>query len=178
MCAFGDNSQGLSTLWFWLKHLQMQPRAATCPNRGIPLAMKAFFGLRFIPFSTDLGLLMIRLVFPVLMIVFHGWNKLMTASEQLHSFPDLIGIGSELSYLLVVWFEVFGAVSIALGLLTRINALGLAFTMFVAWLLWHGGRFTGEDAGEMAFAYGCVYLLLVFTGPGRFSADHRLGLVS
>jgi putative oxidoreductase len=110
------------------------------------------------------------------MIVFHGWEKLMTARRQFHTFPNLIGIGSELSYVLVVWLEVFGAALIALGLLTRWHALGLAFTLFIAWLLWHQRRFTGTNAGEMAFAYMFGYLLLFLTGAGRYSLDHWLGL--
>ena len=138
--------------------------------------MIELLGLRFIPFDADLGLLLLRVVYAALMVVFHGWEKLLTARRQFHTFPNLIGISSELSYVLVVWLEVFGAVLIALGLFTRLHALGLAFTMFVAWLLWHKRRFTGENAGEMAFAYMVAYLLLFLTGAGRYSLDHLLGI--
>jgi len=138
--------------------------------------MRELLGLRFLPFDADLGLLLIRVVLGALMIAFHGWEKLMTARRQFHSFPNLIGISSELSYVLVVWLEVFGALFIAVGLLTRLHALGLAFTMFIAWLLWHKRRFTGENAGEMAFAYMAAYLLLFLTGAGRYSLDRLLGI--
>ena len=138
--------------------------------------MKALLGLGFIPLDADLGLLLLRVSFAALMVVFHGWEKLMTARRQFHTFPNLIGIGSELSYVLVVWLEVFGAVLIALGLFTRLHALGLAFTMFIAWLVWHKRRFTGSNAGEMAFAYMFGYLLLFLAGAGRYSLDHVLGL--
>lgn len=138
--------------------------------------MKFLLGLHFIPLDADLGLLLLRVALAGLMIVFHGWEKLMTARRQFHTFPNLIGIGSELSYVLVVWLEVFGAVFIALGLLTRLHALGLAFTMFIAWLLWHERRFTGPNAGEMAFAYLFGYLLLFLAGAGRYSLDRLLGL--
>ena len=139
--------------------------------------MKNKIGLPFIPLNPDLGLLLLRVSFASLMIIFHGWEKLMTAPRQFHTFPNLIGISSEASYVLVVWFENFGAVLIALGLFTRINAFGLAFTMFVAWLLWHHMRFTGENAGEMAFAYGFAYLLLFFSGAGKYSFDRKLGIL-
>jgi len=138
--------------------------------------VKALLGLGFIPLDADLGLLLLRVSFAALMVVFHGWEKLMTARRQFHTFPNLIGIGSELSYVLVVWLEVFGAVLIALGLFTRLHALGLAFTMFIAWLVWHKRRFTGSNAGEMAFAYMFGYLLLFLAGAGRYSLDHVLGL--
>jgi len=138
--------------------------------------MKKILGLSFIPLNPDLGLLLLRITFAALMIVFHGWEKLMTAERQLHTFPDLIGISSELSYILVVWLENFGAVLIAIGLFTRIHALGLAFTMFVAFFLWHDMKFTGSNAGEMAFAYGFGYLLLLFAGAGKHSLDYKLGI--
>lgn len=138
--------------------------------------MRKKLSIPFIPLNPDLGLLLLRISFAALMITFHGWEKLLTAERQFHTFPDLIGISSELSYVLVVWLENFGAVLIAIGLLTRINALGLAFTMFVAFFLWHDMKFTGSNAGEMAFAYGFAYLLLLFTGAGKYSLDHKLGI--
>ena len=100
----------------------------------------------------------------------------MTWERQFHTFPDLIGLGSEISYVLVAWLENFGAVAIILGLFTRIHALGLAITMFVAFTQWHDWRFTGSNAGEMAFAYGFAYLLLFLTGAGRYSLDRKLGI--
>ena len=133
-------------------------------------------GLPFISLNPDLGLLLMRVSFAALMITFHGWEKLMTAERQFHTFPNYIGISSELSYVLVVWLENFGAILIALGFLTRINSLGLAFTMAVAFIFHHDMRFTGPNAGEMAFAYGFGYLLLLFSGAGKYSLDHKLGI--
>jgi uncharacterized membrane protein YphA (DoxX/SURF4 family) len=70
-----------------------------------------------------------------------------------------------------------GAAFIALGLVTRLHALGLAFTMFIAWLLWRKRRFTGPNAGETAFAHMFGYLLLLFfAGAGRYSLDRLLGI--
>ena len=138
--------------------------------------MKKLLSLPFIPFNPDLGLLLLRAMLGSMMISFHGWEKLMTASRQFHTFPDLIGISSELSYVLVVWFENAGAILIILGLTTRIQAFGLAFTMFVAFFLWHDMKFTGSNAGEMAFAYGFGYLLLLLTGGGKYSLDYKFGI--
>jgi putative oxidoreductase len=140
------------------------------------MTWRELVGLHFLPLNSDLGLLILRITYAVLMIVFHGWEKLLSARRQFHTFPDLIGISSELSYVLVVWLEVFGAVLIALGLFTRLHALGLAFTMFIAWLLWHHRRFTGPNAGEMAFAYMVAYLLLFLSGAGKYSLDYWFGI--
>ena len=128
----------------------------------------------------------------MLMIRFHGWGKLTGwadesmrvpnlfslagAQKEFHTFPNYIGISSELSYVLVTWLETFGSMMIIVGLCTRLNALGLFLTMMVAFFLHHHMHFSGPNAGEMPFAYGFVYLLLFFTGAGRFSVDRRLGL--
>ncbi|MEE9372337.1 MAG: DoxX family protein [Saprospiraceae bacterium] len=135
-------------------------------------------GLPFIPINSNLGLLLLRFCFGSLMIIYHGWEKMMTAERQFHTFPDLIGISSELSYVLVVWFENFGAILLILGLFTRINALGLAFTMFVAFSLFHHMQFTGPSSGQSAFAFGFAYLTLFFTGPGKYSLDYLWGINS
>jgi hypothetical protein len=66
---------------------------------------RELLGLHGIPLDADLGLLILRVTLAALMIVFHGWEKLLTARRQFHTFPNLIGISSELSYVLVVWFE-------------------------------------------------------------------------
>src|SRR5688572_32296501 len=102
--------------------------------------MKKLFGLSFVPLNVDLGLLLFRVAMAVLMIRFHGWGKLTGwadermrvpnlfslagARKEFHTFPNHIGISSELSYVLVTWFETFGSLMIVAGLFTRLNALG------------------------------------------------------
>jgi putative oxidoreductase len=154
--------------------------------------MKKLFGLSFVPLHADFGLLVFRVVLPVLMIRYHGWGKLAGwkdealrvpnlfsldgARKEFHTFPNYIGISSELSYVLVAWLETFGAMMIIAGLFTRLNALGLFITMMVAWGFHHGMRFSGPNAGEMPFAYAFCYLLLFFTGAGKYSLDRQLGI--
>ncbi len=154
--------------------------------------MKKFLGLSWLPRSPDLGLLLLRVSTSVLMIRFHGWGKLTGwadermrvpnlfslagAQKEFHTFPNYIGISSELSYVLVTWCETFGSMAIILGLATRLHALGLFITMMVAWTFHHQMRFSGPNAGEMPFAWAFVYLLLVLAGPGRFSLDRRCGI--
>lgn len=154
--------------------------------------MKKLLGLSFVPLYADFGLLVFRVVLAVLMIRFHGWGKLAGwkdepmhipnlfsldgARKEFHTFPNHIGISSEVSYVLVTWLETFGAMMIILGLFTRINALGLFIAMMVAWGFHHGMRFSGPNSGEMAFAYGFGFLLLALAGAGRYSLDRKLGL--
>jgi putative oxidoreductase len=154
--------------------------------------MKKFLGLGWIPLNADLGLLLLRVAVSWLMIRYHGWGKLTGwadekvrlpnlfslegARKEFHTFPDYLGIGSELSYLLVTWCETFGSLAIMAGLLTRLHSFGLAITMAVAWGFHHHMRLTGPGAGELPFSWIFVYLLLALAGPGRFSLDRRWGL--
>lgn len=147
-----------------------------------------FFSLSFIPLNADLGLLLFRIALPFLMIRYHGWGKLAGwkdesirlpnflsldgAVKEFHTFPNYIGISSEVSYLLVTWLETFGSIAIMLGLFTRIQSAGLFIAMMVAFFFHHGANFNG---GETAFSYAFCYLLLFFTGPGKYSLDRKLG---
>ena len=154
--------------------------------------MKKYFGLSFIPLRPDLGLLVFRVVLSALVIRYHGWGKLTGwqneplhlpnllaldgVRKEFHTFPDYIGISSELSYTLVTWFETFGCAMILLGVCTRLNALGMFITLMVAWYFHHHQRLSGPGSGELAFALGFGFLLLFLTGAGKYSLDRKLGV--
>ena len=57
---------------------------------------------------SNLGLLFLRVSIGLLMLVGHGWPKLkkLTSGEPIQ-FPDPIGIGSEVGFVLVVFAEFF-----------------------------------------------------------------------
>jgi putative oxidoreductase len=153
--------------------------------------MKKLFGLSFLPLNADLGLLLFRIVLSGLVFRFHGWGKLAGWKDEsqhlptlfsldgwrkeFHTFPNYIGIGSELSYLLVTWFETFGCLMIIAGLCTRFNALGMFITLMVAWYFHHHMRLSGSNSGEVAFACGFAFLLLFLAGGGKYSLDHKFG---
>jgi putative oxidoreductase len=153
----------------------------------MPDRIKKFFSLSFLPLLPDLGLLIFRIALPFLMIRYHGWGKLAGwkdesirlpnflsldgAIKESHTFPDYIGISSELSYVLVTWLETFGSIAIMFGLFTRFQSAGLFIAMMVAFFFHHEANFNG---GETAFSFGFCYLLLFLTGPGKYSLDHKL----
>lgn len=153
--------------------------------------MKNLLGLKFIPLLPDVGLLLFRLALGWLVVRYHGWGKLTGWADEkthlpnlfaldgvrkeFHTFPNYIGISSELSYVLVTWFETFGCLMIMAGLLTRFNALGMFITLIVAWLFHHQMRLAGPNSGEVAFAYACCFLLLLCCGPGKYSLDRKFG---
>ena len=151
--------------------------------------MKKFFSLSFLPLNADLGLLCFRVVLGWLVVRYHGWGKLTGwkdeplhlpnlfslagAQKEFHTFPNYIGISSELSYVLVTWFETAGCLMIIAGFCTRFNALGMFFTLMVAWIFHHHLRLSGPNSGEVAFAYAFGFLLLVLAGGGKYALDRK-----
>lgn len=117
---------------------------------------------------TSIGLLLLRVAFGGLMLV-HGVPKLTGFNEMADKFPDPIGIGSQLSLIGAVGAEVGCSVLLILGLGTRLAAVPLAFTMFVALFLVHADD--PWQVKELAAAYLCVYVAIIFTGGGEFSLD-------
>ena len=118
----------------------------------------------------DIALLILRLFFGLVMAFAHGWGKVVKffAGGEI-KFADPIGIGMAPSLFLAGVTEFFVAIALALGLATRLSAIPLAFTMFVAAFIVHADDPFKKQ--EFAMLYLIVYLALIFTGPGRFSVD-------
>lgn len=130
-----------------------------------------FLKLSFIPQSTDLGLLVLRLTLGLSMLVLHGWAKLTGFSTMAKGFADPIGLGPEASLGLAVFAEVGCSALLIVGYLTRFAAVALAITMGVAFFVVHKGALTGPGNGELAFVYLAGYLTLLFAGSGRYAFE-------
>jgi putative oxidoreductase len=78
--------------------------------------------------------------------------------------------------------QLCGAVSMVLGLFTRIGAAMITSTMVIATFVAHKGiivnipaiHYITSGEGETAFAYLLLFFCFVIIGPGRFSLDHYL----
>lgn len=119
--------------------------------------------------KTQIGLLIFRIVFGLTMLISHGLPKMMAFQTKKDVFPDPLGIGSSLSLGLAILAEVFCAALLTLGLFTRIVAVPLFITMFVAFFIVHGSDPFMKK--ELAFVYMLGYAALVLTGPGNWSLD-------
>lgn len=123
--------------------------------------------------SRNLGALLLRLGFGLSMAVSHGRGTLegLLAGEGAR-FPDPLGFGGTASMALMAFAELFCALAVAFGLLTRLAALPLVFGLGIAFFLFHAHDPFHEK--ELAYlyllAFGCVLVL----GSGRFSLDHWL----
>lgn len=127
--------------------------------------------------QVDVGLLILRLVFGGFMFIGHGWPKLQKFSELSGSFPDPIGLGSQVSLVLALGAEIGCALLLVLGALTRLVTIPLMVTMAVAAFVIHAeGPFflPGQGAKEPALLFLAAYLSLFVAGAGQFSLDRIL----
>ncbi len=123
-------------------------------------------------FAKDLAPLVLRVGFGVMMLVLHGWPKLLNYAEKASTFPDPLGAGHIASFWLVIFAEVFCSIAVIFGLFTRLAAIPLAFNMLVAVIMIHG---SADLAGkESALVYALAFIAILFLGPGRISLDYML----
>lgn len=118
--------------------------------------------------DTDLATLILRLVFGG-MFIYHGWPKLAGYEQMLTMFGDPIGIGTELSVILVIFAEVFCGLFILLGFMTRFAVIPVFITMLVAYFVAHG---KDEFMVKMLpFVYLFLCAVIFILGSGRYSVD-------
>lgn len=139
--------------------------------------------------SASIGLLILRLGLSAYMIS-HGWGKVqMVLRGEFDNFGDPIGLGNHLSLILAAGAEFVCPLLVLVGLLTRLSALPVVFTMIVAAFVVHAsdpwsmgtaaerfmsGQSQSWGSKEPALLFAIPFLALVFTGPGRFSIDALL----
>ncbi len=134
--------------------------------------MKKLFSVNNTSNTTDLAILVARVGIATLMLT-HGIPKMMMLfSGEPVQFLSVMGLSAELSLGLAVFAEVFCSLLLLAGFATRLATIPLIITMLVAALLIHAADpFTKQ---EPALQYLIVYIVLLFTGSGKFSVDYFL----
>ena len=123
----------------------------------------------------NLGLFLLRLFPSMLLIIGHGWPKMMQFSVMRTQFPDPIGLGSTISLILTIIIEVFCPLFLILGIGTRINAALIAILMLVAAFIVHA--LDPWEMKEVAILYALPYIVIMLTGAGQYSIDHKKGIL-
>ncbi len=125
------------------------------------------------PWSTDLGLLMLRLVTGLFMAFGHGLSKVTG------DLTGLTGRAAEMGFPAPGFFayaaaygEFVGGIFLALGFATRPSAFVIALTMVTAGFIRHAADPFGKK--ELAFLYLGIACVILLTGPGRFSLDRLI----
>ena len=121
--------------------------------------------------TNNLAKLILRLSFSLTMIS-HGYAKLINASALFSKFPNPLGIGSELSLVLVIFAEFFCSLFLIFGIFTRLATIPLIITMLVAIFLIHINDPWNKI--EFPLLYLFAYISIFFFGAGKYSLDHKL----
>ena len=123
------------------------------------------------PKTLSFGLLLFRLCLGGLMIVNHGWVKIVNLEVLKTQFFNFLGLGSQISLILAITAEILCSILLIFGLYTRVALIPLIVTMLVA-VGTHGWQIFGE--AEMGFLYLLGFVFLFIVGPGDNSIDARM----
>ncbi len=117
------------------------------------------------------GLFLLRVGFSILMLT-HGYGKFLRLFEDKIKFSDPIGLGKEISLYLVVLGEFIAPIFIILGLKTRFFSIFPIITMYVAAFISHADDPFSKKEKAILFLFGFIVVLV--SGPGKYSIDHSL----
>jgi putative oxidoreductase len=123
---------------------------------------------------------------PFLLVVrlYWGWQFAQTGWGKLHSLPHVTEFFASLGLpvpaftaTFVASFEFVGGILLAIGLLSRIVALGIVIDMFMAY--WMADRASllaffsdpGKFSNAAPFIFLLVGLIILIFGPGKLSLD-------
>jgi len=121
--------------------------------------------------NTDMASLLLRLIFGGL-FVYHGYTKLEAYDQILPNFKDLIGIGSKLSFSLVIFAELICGLLVTIGLVTRLAVIPIFIAMVVAYFIALGeAAFTVKELALLFLALSFVIFIL---GSGKYSVDRMI----
>jgi putative oxidoreductase len=131
----------------------------------------------------DLGLALVRIFFGFAIAFGHGIHKIESGghfglSDQFYGAVRSMGFPAPLVFAWLSALSEFGCgILLILGLMTRPASLALTINMFVAAFVALGSAPLFADSvspKEVAILYLAVYLMLTFTGAGRFAVDRYL----
>lgn len=115
-------------------------------------------------------LLIVRVFFGILFFT-HGLEKLMNFNELSMTYPSVLGFGSYMTLMVTIFCEFCCSLFLIAGLLQRIMTIPMILAMGVAFFDVHDAMM---PEGELALIYLIVFIILFFTGPGKFSADYMI----
>lgn len=121
--------------------------------------------------SFDFSLLILRLGFGILMMP-HGYAKLMGFAEKSDKFMTFMGLSGPASLSLTIFAELFCAGLVAVGLFTRLATIPLIVATIVIVFVAHEGDIF--DSASSGFFYLLVYTVIFLLGPGKYSLDYTL----
>jgi putative oxidoreductase len=133
----------------------------------------SFTSISYSSAAFNIAMLLLRVSFGAVLMVKHGFAKLMNFATLQHTFYNFLGFGPKFSLILVLFAEIFCSLLIVLGLFTRWACIPIIIAMLVV--------IYGADAGkdfldsELAIFSLTAFVVIAFCGPGKISVD---GMIS
>ena len=115
-------------------------------------------------------ILCLRVFFGLLFLV-HGFEKLMNFNELSYTFPSVLGFGSYMTLMVSIFAEFCCSMFLITGLMVRLAVIPMIISMAVAFFDVHDAMF---PEGELALIYLIMFVVLYFTGAGRYSLDYLI----
>ena len=134
--------------------------------------MKRILSTKYSSGAFNFAMLILRLGLGVLMLS-HGYSKLIHFNEMKGSFINFMRLGSTLSLSLDIFAEFFCSIFLILGLFTRLAVIPILIAMSVALFKAHHCDLFGS--GERATIYLACTITILFCGPGKISVDGMIG---
>jgi putative oxidoreductase len=135
--------------------------------------MKKLFNTNYTDAAFNFSMLLIRAGFGFLLFFIHGLSKLQNFDQRKDSFADPLGVGHMPSLLFTIFAEVFCALLLVFGLLSRLAALALVIFFGILILVYH--KHDPLKQKEMAILFLLAFLAILFCGPGKWSLDKLIG---
>jgi putative oxidoreductase len=130
--------------------------------------MKKLLSTKYSAGAFNTAIFLLRIAVALLMMN-HGYDKLVHFASKQNTFMNLMGMGSTVSLLLVIFAEFFCSLFLLLGLFTRLSCIPLIITMCFAIFKIHKGEVFGD--GETDTLYLATYIVILLLGPGKISVD-------
>ena len=134
--------------------------------------MKKFLSTTYSAGAFNFGMLVLRLATGIL-IVNHGYTKLMKFSTLKYHFMNFMQLGSATSLSLIIFAELICGSFLILGLFTRFACIPIIIGMGVVVFIASNGQIFGTGEKGMLFLASTVTIL--FCGPGKISVDGMMG---
>lgn len=132
-----------------------------------------FFSTQYSAGAFNIGALVLRLAFGLLLLIIHGLDKITHFSKYEYTFYNFLHIGHRWSLVLCIFAEVFCSALVVLGLFTRFAALVLVINFSVVLFLVIKGQ--PLETQQTAITYLTAFFALLLMGPGKYSVDGVMG---
>lgn len=130
---------------------------------------------------THLGRLFLRLFVGIMLIQF-AVRQIANFSATCHSFPAVLGMGSETSLIVMICIETICSVFIMFGFLTRVMTIPPFVALSIAeYHLLHDAAGSAymlgwQSLGYIPIMFLGIYFFIMLVGPGKISVDYFLSL--